>query len=1147
MQHEDDIPDVKEEEEAELYEDDSSSIVTDKDHSDEHVAEAENPEDWAVEDEEDEEDIDLTDEQKNVLFICQVCGKSFTRREMFDLHCHLHPQKDDLTPLTCEECGLTFQHRSGLVKHKNEHKQKEEVLLVPKKEMQTKDESNFECAECGRLFLTVFKLREHNCTNAAEKPYHCPLCRQDFQFKVSVTKHMMTHSQDKMFTCQECNQIFPNIATLRCHQRSHGALKPYECPECGMVFKHHSVMEDHRRRHTDNTRSFLCNICGKSFKYSSLFQQHQFLHTGQKPFQCPQCGKRFAFAQNMKAHCRQHRHKKTNSSNEEQPVKQSSPPVEDTVKEVEKENSHQREDQKHRFRCPFCSQSYSVPSDLKTHMLIHENEYETLDRLSKTKEEKNWTKGHTCSHCPSVFRDESSLRIHILSVHKTQAQCFEKLASSPKKQQNLPSSDFVQGKGVRDVFGVSHNKSYRCSECGKTFRHRSVLDLHMRIHSKDKPYQCKECGKSFRFNSYLQQHVIIHTGQKPYKCSDCGKEFAFLQNMRTHQRLHQEKPFRCTCCRKGYSDETQLQQHMLSHNGDKPHKCTLCDKSFGLAYLLRDHMNTHTGERPHRCEECNKTFSWFSSLLVHQKIHARKRQTYSHYDSLGSRLRGRGGSSVKKGDRSDWDRSRPLVNSGMDNSQSHPCLVSSLKDQEMHRNTVNQRSSTRSPHVDLQSRQQKDRGMSEVNPQPVQWKVDRGELRPVSTTKEQQHAAPQVDTISQVGQQQHLQTGPAWADSSKSSHATESAESTVGTLQTPTTKTSSLLAVNDPEQQRHLQPKLINWTNAPPPTMLPVSSSLQHDFSVPSYTDGAALWSVRPSPVPNQQKSPNKLGQEHQVARLTGAPVSTLKEPTTPKNEESMMWDTSSVNQPEKLVLGLAGASTSAQIDQSSAIPSSAPLTLGAGSSVWDIKTPQGIPKTNISPEGVVNHDVQVHQKQASPSPGWVNLSAQTSTPKVSISTPYEPHCFGQGLGTSVWGFQSNPVGQTVLTGQLKAGNGAELQQQHLVTGTQLIINQPSPFLPPLTPIPPLALPGPHPLHSVTVGTLPRPPHTNIFFTPQAVMGERPHVPQSLLAPQTEPHKLGPRLPFTPERLLQCMICGCSFPRELDLQMHYLQHAQGEI
>ncbi|XP_028280502.1 zinc finger protein 771-like [Parambassis ranga] len=259
-------------------------------------------------------DPDSAAKQTKFHLVCKDCGKSFDRRETYNLHRHFHAHEDELTPLTCKECGLTFQHRSSLIRHRNEHKEKErEHLVSPKKEMQSEEDSSFQCAECKRIFSTVYKLRDHNCSNTVEKPYHCPLCRQEFQFKVSITKHMMTHSQESIFTCQECSQTFPNATALRIHQRCHSGFKPYECPECGMVFKHYSVMEDHRRRHTDSSRSHLCNICGKTFKYSSLLHQHQYLHTGQKPFRCPECGKKFAFAQNMKAHCRQHRLRQTNS------------------------------------------------------------------------------------------------------------------------------------------------------------------------------------------------------------------------------------------------------------------------------------------------------------------------------------------------------------------------------------------------------------------------------------------------------------------------------------------------------------------------------------------------------------------------------------------------------------------------------------------------------------------------------------------------------------------------------------------------------------------------------------------------------------------------------------------------------------------
>uniref|UniRef100_A0A3B3BVF8 Zgc:66448 n=1 Tax=Oryzias melastigma TaxID=30732 RepID=A0A3B3BVF8_ORYME len=457
-----------------------------------------------------------------------------------------------------------------------------------------------------------------------------------------VEDHMMTRSNNNIFKCQECNQIFPNVMALRFHQKSHPALKPYECPECGMAFK-----------------------------YGSLLHQHQYLHTGQKPFCCPECGKKFAFAQNMKAHCRQHRLRQNNSFGEP-PGKQTPVTVRDPVKGAGKENSHQSEEPKRAFNCPLCPQTFSVPATLRAHMLIHEAEYDKLDRSTRPPTENNkvWEKGHTCPHCPSIFREQSSLKFHCLSVHKSVVQPPEALPPSPQKQ-------------------LSSDGSHKCPECGKTFRHRSVLELHMRIHSKDKPYQCKVCGKGFRFSSYLQQHLIIHTGKKPYKCPDCGKDFAFLQNMRTHQRLHQEKPndegnhaekktFTCNECGKAFSRLSALVSHQLHHPKRKPFQCSDCMMSFVHAASLFNHKKTCTAQQKdsissnlrlrkgvpgtlqsvngrsrscvkvacpvcgrkfrhkgtmtlhmrkhengsHQCELCSRTFRLFSSLLRHQVVHS---------------------------------------------------------------------------------------------------------------------------------------------------------------------------------------------------------------------------------------------------------------------------------------------------------------------------------------------------------------------------------------------------------------------------------------------------------------------------------------------------------------------------------------------
>lgn len=1037
-----------------------------------------------------EQDTDLMAKPKKSCLLCKDCGMMFNRRETFNLHRHFHAHEDELTPLTCKECGLTFQHRSSLIKHRNEHKEKEELLLTPKKEPLS-EEGSFKCAECESVFYTVESLRGHSCCHTAEKPYHCPLCRQEFQFKVSVSKHMVIHSQECIFKCQECSQTFPDSMALRCHQRCHTALKPYKCPECGMVFKHYSVMEDHRRKHTASVRSHLCNICGKSFKYGSLLHQHQYLHTGQKPFRCFDCGRKFAFAQNMKAHCRQHRLNQSDSSSE-LPVSAQEP-----FRGPGKETTNQCKEVKPTFT--LSPQTFMAANKLRVHTLIHEAESKLLERKSNPAidAKKNWEKGHTCTHCPCVFRDEKSLNSHLLSSHKCIAQYLENVGA-PGKQ--IPQMNTCNVEGKCKPVSTSA-KSYKCSECGKSFRFRSVLELHMRMHSKDKPYQCKDCGKAFRFSSYLQQHLIIHTGKRPHKCPDCGKDFAFLQNMRTHQRLHQEKPFRCTSCRKGYSKEAQLQQHMLSHNGDKPHKCNLCSKSFGLAYLLRDHMNTHTGDRPHRCDECHKSFSWFSSLLVHRKIHTRKRQGFSQSSSspAGVRMRGRGNRG-KTGSRQAWGLPR------------QPASISqlSLYQPPGQRDAEGQEdSSMTTPHVEA--------------PQPTkprQWKVDGGEVMPVSSL------------------QQKSQLVSAPVQNSELPTLKEDAPSVHWPLVAAGPKTCSPTLV---EQSRQL--KTVALSTRSTSTLLLTTNSSKHGSSVPSGTDGAALWSVRPAHSQAQDLQPGVLvpGQPNPPSPLE---ADDSKAPDTGDQDQEQA---SAVNHSEKPqtgselqsqgASGLPDASTSAPAVQSG---TPTPVCHGGGTTLWSIQAPPGIPKSVNALEKSVSQDFL---KQVSAS--WVSVQSPAGTHKVPISIQYDPQHFGQAV-TPVWGFQSNPVAQALLTAQLKPGNGQELQQQAMLTGTQIIINQPSPFFSsPLAPLPPLAL------HSVPVGSLSRPTHPKIFFTPQAVMVERPRLPQTVplpqLTPVTEPHKLGPRLPFAPDRLFQCMICGCSLSRELDLQLHYLQHAKGEI
>ena len=60
-------------------------------------------------------------------------------------------------------------------------------------------------------------------------------------------------------------------------------------------------------------------------------------------------------------------------------------------------------------------------------------------------------------------------------------------------ENNLLQEEKVQYKG---------GKPYSCPECGKNFRQKSHVTVHLRcVHSEDKPFMCPHCGKQFAVSS----------------------------------------------------------------------------------------------------------------------------------------------------------------------------------------------------------------------------------------------------------------------------------------------------------------------------------------------------------------------------------------------------------------------------------------------------------------------------------------------------------------------------------------------------------------------------------------------------------------------------------------------------------------------
>ena len=136
-----------------------------------------------------------------------------------------------------------------------------------------------------------------------------------------------------------------------------------------------------------------------------------------------------------------------------------------------------------------------------------------------------------------------------------------------------------------------------CPYCGKSFKSKDPLQIHIATHTGNFKYFCpyEGCNKGFvRKDSIYHQHYRSHTGEKPHQCSECGKSFNRIQDLKIH---------------------------MAIHTGEFKHICKFCKKTFLRPNNLKDHERTHTGERPFRCDECGKGFSQKTHLKTHMRVH----------------------------------------------------------------------------------------------------------------------------------------------------------------------------------------------------------------------------------------------------------------------------------------------------------------------------------------------------------------------------------------------------------------------------------------------------------------------------------------------------------------------------------------------
>ncbi|XP_062420166.1 zinc finger E-box-binding homeobox 2-like [Pungitius pungitius] len=117
--------------------------------------------------------------------------------------------------------------------------------------------------------------------------------------------------------CPFCHGLYQRGASLRdhikhCQEREGGHMV---CPLCGYTATLRAQMERHLAFHNQvqdksvisldqgiETRKFKCLQCGKAFKYKHHLKEHLRIHSGEKPYECSNCKKRFSHSGSYSSH-----------------------------------------------------------------------------------------------------------------------------------------------------------------------------------------------------------------------------------------------------------------------------------------------------------------------------------------------------------------------------------------------------------------------------------------------------------------------------------------------------------------------------------------------------------------------------------------------------------------------------------------------------------------------------------------------------------------------------------------------------------------------------------------------------------------------------------------------------------------------------
>ncbi|XP_066481958.1 zinc finger protein 64 [Tiliqua scincoides] len=277
---------------------------------------------------------------------CEVCSKSFSRKDKLKMHMRSH---SGLKPYKCKHCDYAAAESSSLNKHQRIHT----------------NERPFKCQICPYASRNSSQLTVHLRSHTGDAPFQCRLCAAKFKINSDLKRHMRVHTGEKPYKCEFCDVRCAMKGNLKSHIRiKHNVENTFKCLECDFQCGNKTSLRQHLRTHQPE-QPVKCSECNYSCSNKATLKVHERIHFKDRPFKCDFCSFDTKQRSNLTTHMKKAHKDKVKVKKKAPEKTEGDRPKEGGSRQVA------RLEAKKAFRCDLCEASFVREDSLRSHKRQH--------------------------------------------------------------------------------------------------------------------------------------------------------------------------------------------------------------------------------------------------------------------------------------------------------------------------------------------------------------------------------------------------------------------------------------------------------------------------------------------------------------------------------------------------------------------------------------------------------------------------------------------------------------------------------------------------------------------------------------------------------------------------------------------------------